>query len=300
MPDPGQGASGAPARNGARAGRFHRAGAPGGGTASARRFLGRPSPPRSFLLPPPARKMSGRRRCRARASLARRLWSRSLEGSRGAARSGGSAAAQRDGGARAIACTCRRRHRERPGFDGERWRLGPRTRCAGGHRRDYRKREQGTTLRPVVGIDPVVRRSGRRPAGRLHAPHRSAGRLRDARDPLHQSRPWPGTSYHAQHPPRREAEAHRRSGRSQGRRSDLPARPLQLRPACRVTLGSRPWSEIWIDGHRAGTTPLVDYPIACGTHDVLFLSREANVQHRESLTIQSTLKKVITLVEATD
>ena len=72
------------------------------------------------------------------------------------------------------------------------------------------------------------------------------------------------------------------------------------RPACRVTLGSRPWSEVWIDGHRAGTTPLVDYPIACGTHDVLFLSREANVQHRESLNVQSTLKKVITLVEATE
>lgn len=69
------------------------------------------------------------------------------------------------------------------------------------------------------------------------------------------------------------------------------------RPACRVTLGSKPWSEIWIDGNRAGTTPLVDYPVACGTHDVLFLSRETNVQHRESLTVQSTLKRVITLVE---
>ena len=69
------------------------------------------------------------------------------------------------------------------------------------------------------------------------------------------------------------------------------------RPGCRVTLGSKPWSEIWIDGSRAGTTPLVDYPVACGTHDVLFLSRESNVQHRESLTVQSTLKRIITLVE---
>lgn len=70
------------------------------------------------------------------------------------------------------------------------------------------------------------------------------------------------------------------------------------RPPCRVTLGSKPWSEIWIDGNRAGTTPLVDYPVSCGTHDVLFLSRDSNVQHRESLTVQSTLKRVITLVES--
>jgi hypothetical protein len=67
-----------------------------------------------------------------------------------------------------------------------------------------------------------------------------------------------------------------------------------------LTLGSKPWSEVWIDGNRAGTTPLVDYPVTCGTHDVLFLSRETNVQHRESLTVQSTLKRVITLVDSSD
>ena len=72
------------------------------------------------------------------------------------------------------------------------------------------------------------------------------------------------------------------------------------RPACRLTLGSKPWSEVWIDGNRAGTTPLVDYPVSCGTHDVLFLSRDSNVQHRESLTVQSTLKRVITLVESNE
>ena len=72
------------------------------------------------------------------------------------------------------------------------------------------------------------------------------------------------------------------------------------RPPCRLTLGSKPWSEVWIDGNRAGTTPLVDYAVTCGTHDVLFLSRDTNVQHRESLTVQSTLKRVITLVESND
>jgi len=81
-----------------------------------------------------------------------------------------------------------------------------------------------------------------------------------------------------------------------GAASGAPA----ARPPCRVTLGSKPWSEVWIDGNRAGTTPLVDYPVSCGTHDVLFLSRDSNVQHRESLNVQSTLKRVITLVESNE
>jgi hypothetical protein len=68
---------------------------------------------------------------------------------------------------------------------------------------------------------------------------------------------------------------------------------------CRLSLGSRPWSEIWIDGRRAGVTPLADLALACGRHDVLFLSRAANVERREAITLQAgqPLKKVVTLVE---
>jgi hypothetical protein len=66
-----------------------------------------------------------------------------------------------------------------------------------------------------------------------------------------------------------------------------------------LSLGSRPWSEVWIDGRRAGVTPLADLALACGRHDVRFLSRAANVERREAITLQEgqPLKKVITLVE---
>lgn len=68
---------------------------------------------------------------------------------------------------------------------------------------------------------------------------------------------------------------------------------------CRLSLGSRPWSEVWVDGKRAGITPLVSMTVACGKHDLLFLSREANVEHRESVLVRSgqPLKRVVTLVE---
>ena len=68
---------------------------------------------------------------------------------------------------------------------------------------------------------------------------------------------------------------------------------------CHLSLGSRPWAEVWIDGTRVGITPLVDLVVACGKHDLLFLSREANVEHRESVIVRpgQTLKKVVTLVE---
>ncbi len=68
---------------------------------------------------------------------------------------------------------------------------------------------------------------------------------------------------------------------------------------CRLSLGSRPWSEVWIDGRRAGVTPLADLALACGRHDVRFLSRAANVERREAITLQEgqPLKKVVTLVE---
>jgi serine/threonine-protein kinase len=69
--------------------------------------------------------------------------------------------------------------------------------------------------------------------------------------------------------------------------------------ACRLSLGSRPWSEVWIDGRRVGITPMVDLAVACGTHDVLFLSREANVQRRETISVAAgqPVKKVVTLLD---
>jgi hypothetical protein len=71
------------------------------------------------------------------------------------------------------------------------------------------------------------------------------------------------------------------------------------RPECRLSLGSRPWAEVWIDGRRAGVTPLVSLPVRCGKHELRFLSREANVERRETIIVPEgqSVKKVVTLVE---
>ena len=67
--------------------------------------------------------------------------------------------------------------------------------------------------------------------------------------------------------------------------------------ACAVTLGSRPWSEVWIDGHKAGFTPLVDYPIDCGSHEVLFKSRDTEIEKRVAIAVSpgKTFKKIVDL-----
>jgi len=78
-----------------------------------------------------------------------------------------------------------------------------------------------------------------------------------------------------------------------------PASPAASRPDCRLSLGSRPWSEVWIDGRRAGVTPLVSVAVRCGRHDVLFVSREANVERRETIFVAEgqNVKRIVTLVE---
>ena len=79
-----------------------------------------------------------------------------------------------------------------------------------------------------------------------------------------------------------------------------PAAPARAaRPECRLSLGSRPWSEVWIDGRRAGVTPLVSVAVRCGRHDVLFVSREANVERRETIFVAEgqNVKRIVTLVE---
>jgi hypothetical protein len=78
-----------------------------------------------------------------------------------------------------------------------------------------------------------------------------------------------------------------------------PVAGRAARPECHLSLGSRPWAEVWIDGRRVGVTPLVSLPVRCGKHDLLFLSREANVERRETIVVPEgqSVKKVVTLVE---
>jgi len=69
---------------------------------------------------------------------------------------------------------------------------------------------------------------------------------------------------------------------------------------CSVTLGSKPWSQVWIDGKDTGkVTPMVDYKVACGKHKITFKNPEIPVEKSENITVKAgeKFRKVVPLVD---
>jgi hypothetical protein len=72
-------------------------------------------------------------------------------------------------------------------------------------------------------------------------------------------------------------------------------KPPQAAPApaesggqCQITVGTFPWSELWIDGADTGQhTPVVAMPIACGRHRLQFKRRDLRVDQVESVTLDA-------------
>ena len=55
---------------------------------------------------------------------------------------------------------------------------------------------------------------------------------------------------------------------------------------CRITVGTYPWSELWLDGRDTGQqTPVVGMPIACGPHRVQFKRRDLGIDQSENVTV---------------
>jgi hypothetical protein len=54
-----------------------------------------------------------------------------------------------------------------------------------------------------------------------------------------------------------------------------------------VSLNATPWAEVWIDGQRAGETPIGNIPIPIGTHEVLFRHPQLGEQRR-TVTVGAT------------
>ncbi|HLK90710.1 MAG TPA: serine/threonine-protein kinase [Polyangia bacterium] len=68
--------------------------------------------------------------------------------------------------------------------------------------------------------------------------------------------------------------------------------------ACRITVGSYPWADLWIDGSNTGLqTPVVDLPLSCGSHRLEFKRRDLNVDQVEGVTVEEghTFKRQIEL-----
>jgi serine/threonine-protein kinase len=55
---------------------------------------------------------------------------------------------------------------------------------------------------------------------------------------------------------------------------------------CRLTVGSYPWSDLWIDGANTGQqTPVVGLPVPCGPHRLEFKRRDLKVDQEERVTL---------------
>jgi hypothetical protein len=56
--------------------------------------------------------------------------------------------------------------------------------------------------------------------------------------------------------------------------------------ACRISVGSYPWSDLWIDGADTGLqTPVVDLPVTCGAHRLEFKRSDLKVDQEERVTL---------------
>jgi hypothetical protein len=55
-------------------------------------------------------------------------------------------------------------------------------------------------------------------------------------------------------------------------------------PPGSLSVNALPWAEVWIDGQRAGETPIGNYSVALGTHELLFRHPEFGEQ-RKTVTV---------------
>jgi len=54
----------------------------------------------------------------------------------------------------------------------------------------------------------------------------------------------------------------------------------------RITVNSIPWSEVWIDGKNTTQhTPLVDYQLACGHHEIEFRRTDLHIDQIEPCAV---------------
>jgi hypothetical protein len=55
---------------------------------------------------------------------------------------------------------------------------------------------------------------------------------------------------------------------------------------CRITIGSYPLSDLWIDGANTGQqTPVVGLPVTCGPHRLELKRRDLKVDQEENVTV---------------
>ena len=66
----------------------------------------------------------------------------------------------------------------------------------------------------------------------------------------------------------------------------LPATTPAPTGACLLTVGSRPWAEVWIDGANTGrSTPMVNMALPCGSHRLELRRRDLKIEFTTDVTL---------------
>jgi hypothetical protein len=72
---------------------------------------------------------------------------------------------------------------------------------------------------------------------------------------------------------------------------------------CTITIGSRPWAEVWIDGKNTNKhTPFSDYKLPCGKHKIAFKRPDLQIDQVETITVRpgERFKQSFTLATETE
>jgi hypothetical protein len=63
-------------------------------------------------------------------------------------------------------------------------------------------------------------------------------------------------------------------------------------PKGTIAINALPWAEVWMDGNRIGETPIGNFAVPAGSHDVVFRHPEFGEQRE---TVLVTLKNPVRL-----
>jgi serine/threonine-protein kinase len=73
---------------------------------------------------------------------------------------------------------------------------------------------------------------------------------------------------------------------AKSRTSDESAPAADQARSCVMSVGSFPWTELWIDGKDTGQrTPVVHYPVSCGAHRLNLKRRDLKLDRAEQVTV---------------
>jgi hypothetical protein len=64
-------------------------------------------------------------------------------------------------------------------------------------------------------------------------------------------------------------------------------RPVNVEPTGRVNINAHPWAEVWIDGKKAGDTPIANLPVPMGTRIFTFKHPQYG-ERRVTVTVTAT------------